>query len=261
MWRFAGASVIGTSHQHTTQPCQDAHAAIILRDSAGADVLVTCVSDGAGTARFADQGAQLAVASFQAATLLHFAGNTSADFSANDMSKLVAQTRQALVNRADANNSDLRSFACTFLAAVIGPTTSGFCQIGDGVIVVGEAGDEPDWSWVFWPQRGEFANATAFLTDEDALSAIETDSVSRGIQEVALLTDGLERMVLKYDSRTVFSPFFETMFTPLRQSKAAGEDVELRNALRTYLDSPQVNQRTDDDKTLFLASRRKSQVE
>lgn len=256
MWRFAGASVIGTSHRLTALPCQDAHAVTIIRDSAGVEVLIVCASDGAGTAKFAEQGAQLAVASFQAATQLHFAGKKVSDLTAHDMASLAAQTRQALVDRSVANAADLRSFACTFLAAVIGPHTVGFCQIGDGVTIVAEATDEADWSWVFWPQRGEFANATAFLTDDDALSAIEVDVAHRRIEEIALLTDGLERMVLKYDTRSVFSPFFETMFSPVRRSKAIGEDAALRDALGAYLDSSPVNQRTDDDKTLVLASRR-----
>src|SRR6516225_2777134 len=37
---------------------------------------------------------------------------------------------------------------------------------GDGVIVVKDQTSQ--WSWVFWPDRGEFANTTFFVTDAAA---------------------------------------------------------------------------------------------
>jgi hypothetical protein len=256
VWRFAGASVLGTSHVGSGAPCQDAHRSALYRDVAGADVLVLCACDGAGTAARADEGAQLAVAAFHVAAQRHFAANAAADFDEHALARLVAEARAAIEAGAAQVGEKLRAFACTFLAAVIGPATSGFCQIGDGVMVVAERSDELDWSWVFWPQRGEFANATSFLTDEDALDAIEIEVSHRTVDEIAMLTDGIESMVLKYDTRTVFAPFFETMFAPIRASGAFGEDQTLSGALKTYLNSQQVNQRTDDDKTLVLATRR-----
>jgi hypothetical protein len=46
------------------------------------------------------------------------------------------------------------------------------------------------------------------------------------------------------------------MFPAVRRSTASGVDVELSRALGGYLSSVPVNDRTDDDKTLVLASRR-----
>jgi hypothetical protein len=48
------------------------------------------------------------------------------------------------------------------------------------------------------------------------------------------------------------------MFPPIRKSQASGVDAELSQALDKYLSSPTINSRTDDDKTLILASRRRA---
>jgi hypothetical protein len=256
-WRYAGASVLGTSHVGSSLPCQDAHACALYRDKAGKEILVLVASDGAGTAKRADEGAQLATASFQEAVKEYWAGRAESEFDEAAFRRLIGIARAALVTKSLQQGESLRAYACTFLVAVIGEEIAGYCQLGDGVMVVSEHGDGEDWSWVFWPQRGEFANATAFLTDDDALEQIEVEISCRHVEEIAVLTDGIERMVLKYDTHTVFSPFFETMFSPIRASSVVGPNAALSEALATYLNSPQVNQRTDDDKTLILATRRR----
>jgi hypothetical protein len=46
------------------------------------------------------------------------------------------------------------------------------------------------------------------------------------------------------------------MFPAVRRSTVAGVDTDLSRALEEYLSGPLINARTDDDKTLILASRR-----
>lgn len=75
------------------------------------------------------------------------------------------------------------------------------------------------------------------------------------IDEVALLSDGLQRLALHYQTRTAHAAFFKPMLATLRDaSEDALESLSAR--LEDYLSSPAVNERTDDDKTLVLASRR-----
>jgi len=54
----------------------------------------------------------------------------------------------------------------------------------------------------------------------------------------------------------VFEPFFDKMFPAVRALPESGLDEKLSEALAKYLDSPAICQRTDDDKTLVLATRR-----
>jgi hypothetical protein len=219
---------------------------------------VAAAADGAGTAQNAERGAQLATDAFQAHVEVFLRERAIAELTGERLKDIVRSVREVLEEAADSASAPLRSFACTLLAVVVSADHACFCQIGDGAIIVADEGDANDWCWVFWPHRGEFANATSFLTDEDALDQIEIEVGHRDIEEVALLTDGIEKLVLQYDTQSVFAPFFETMFPPVRASSAMGEDTQLSTALATYLQSASVNQRTDDDKTLILASRRAS---
>ncbi len=152
----------------------------------------------------------------------------------------------------------VRDYACTVLAAVVGPDWSVFLQIGDGVMVVRSAGD-PDYGWVFWPEDGEYANTTFFVTDERAREHLQFEGSDLDYEEVALLTDGLQRLVLNLGDRTVHQPFFSSMFRALGGPTLVPPGV-YADRLGAYLNSDTVNARTDDDKTLVLLKRTREGV-
>ncbi len=109
---------------------------------------------------------------------------------------------------------------------------------------------------MFWPQRGEYANSTTFITDPSAMESLEVEFMPQGLEEVALFTDGLQHLVLDYSAQSVHSPFFERMLGPVRGSSSANHDDALSAGLAEYLRSPTVTARADDDLTLVLATRR-----
>ena len=82
-------------------------------------------------------------------------------------------------------------------------------------------------------------------------SAILTDPVT----EIALLTDGLQRLALHYQTRQAHEPFFRPLFQRLREHPEPGCPAALATALERLLAGPAINQRTHDDKTLILATR------
>ena len=98
---------------------------------------------------------------------------------------------------------------------------------------------------------------TNFATDTEAFEKLEYDLIDRHIEEIALLTDGLQSLVLHYETRTAHAPFFAPIFEWLRP---ASEDSlqQFSSSLISYLSSQKVNEHTDDDKTLILATRRLS---
>jgi hypothetical protein len=254
-WRIAMASSVGTAHQGAAQPCQDSHFHLEAADADGRPVLILAASDGAGTAAMAEVGAMLACETFArlVAAYLEQGGRVEAigrplaeRWVAGVLYRIELQTRQT--------GAALRDFACTLLATVLGPGTAIFLQIGDGAIVIA---DGEGWRHVFWPQHGEFANTTTFVTSERAVQAMEFGRFDEAVEEVALFTDGLENLLLHKASKTVHAPFFDTMFAPVRKSAASGVDVELSRALDGYLSGPAITARTDDDKTLILASRKR----
>jgi hypothetical protein len=254
-WRFVHASVIGSSHVKAGLPCQDVHACRVIADVSGAPVLTAVAADGAGSARYAEVGARLACDWFMAAAGDHFAhGGRVTDLTHGRVGDWIVRWQESIKKRAEAEDGRPRDFACTILAAVVGEDAAAFFQVGDGAIVVADQRTPGDYCWVFWPEKGEYENVTAFATEPDALDHLQHCLVDGAIDEVAIFTDGLQRLALHMQSQTVHLPFFRPMFAPLRHGQA-GYMEELSVALVQFLGSEAVNSRTDDDKTLILASR------
>jgi len=254
-WRFASASVVGTSHERSGAPCQDNHACRVLPDQNKVPILVVVVSDGAGSADKSEIGSALACCSIiEQAQGFFEAGRTVRNFTKEDADKWVRVVRGRIGKQAEDDNGMMRDYACTLLVAIVSEDASAFFQLGDGAIVVSAANN--DWCCVFWPQRGEYANTTYFVTEAGALDHLEFSSHRQSIQDLAVFTDGIEALVLDYANKSAYAPFFERMIVPVRASTACEQDPQLSQALNTYLASPLITARTDDDKTLVLATRR-----
>jgi hypothetical protein len=250
-WRFAAASVIGSSHLGSGLPCQDSWRVAICDRGPGRGTLIAAVSDGAGTAKHSDVGARVAADGVVQAALDRVAAK-GAPLDAGDVRELLYEARERVLEAARRVDEPVREFACTLLLAVVTPERALLAQIGDGSIVLGGDGQ---WRCVFWPQHGEYANATTFLTDDDGVEGAQIDAIDAPPPEVALFTDGLERLVLKTETQTAHAPFFDAIFPPVRASAQLGPDDQLCVDLATYLASPAILERTDDDKTLVLATR------
>jgi hypothetical protein len=255
VWRYVIATSIGTSHIKQGLPCQDYAKCLVTPDKNNAPVLITVVSDGAGSAENSHIGSELACTLFIESAAAYLSENTVAAIDSAMTQAWLQKIRDAIQQRAESDEKRPRDYACTFLAAIIGQDRAAYVQIGDGAIVVSD-GEESNWGWVFWPQRGEFANTTFFLTDDNALERVCFDTAEIPPLEVALFTDGIEPLVLEYATQTAFAPFYDKMFPPVRTATAEGLNSDLSLSLEKYLASPSVCDRTDDDKSLILATRR-----
>lgn len=245
MWVAIGDSVAGTSHRARNVPCQDAMRYRAF--GAEGEWLVVAVADGAGTATHSDRGAELACDEF--VSRVADAGPDAA-LDRDTLVRHFADVRQVLYREAERIGVRPRDLACTALVAVVGPSSFAVGQIGDGAIVLG---DGTTSRTVFWPDPAEYANATDFLTDDRFADALRVETGALPVAEVAILTDGLQRLALDFAARAPHDPFFRPMFAGLR---SATDPEALLEPLRAFLDSPPVNGRTDDDKTLVLAIRR-----
>jgi hypothetical protein len=249
MWRVVFDSVQGESHKSLELPCQDCCRVLDLGVT-GRSLLVLVCSDGAGSAEFAEEGARIACDRFvQLVEREYPDGDVALDVGRERAFEWCEAIRQSLRSRADELSVPVRQLACTFLAALVSNGNAIFIQVGDGAIVIRR---DDEYAPVFWPQSGEFAGTTNFITDEDMGECLEFQWSENRVDELAMFSDGLERLVLTFADRAVHRPFLEPLFLTLRQS-TNGE--ELFVPLRTFLSSPKVNERTDDDKTLILATR------
>lgn len=256
-WRIASACEIGTSHAKSGLPCQDSVAHSIVRTKNG-NVFISVVSDGAGSAAHAEIGSWLAATTFVELVEVYLeTGGRLIDVDRLKVVSWIEATRACLKRRAHDDGNALEDYYCTLIAAIVGPSAAVFAQIGDGAVVVSH-GEADGWSWVFWPQHGEYANQTTFLLSANATEALEFTLAPRRIDELAMFSDGIERMVLHSATKTVNDAFFEQMLAPVRASKSHGLDQKLSKGLKTYLGSTSVNARTDDDKSLLMATRRSS---
>jgi hypothetical protein len=225
-------------------------------------VLLAVACDGAGSASRSLDGATLAVAQF-----LRDFGDASRRSGLDGITKefvkdWLSRVRFEIWDRAETYDLSPREFACTILGAVVGHDRAAFFQIGDGAIVVSNRAEPDDYGWVFWPQHGEFANQTNFITQENVLEILEFELEERCVDEIAMFTDGMERLVLDLQEKIAHAPFFRTLFGWLAKTKPAaiGEEIPASEVVSAYLGSKQINERTDDDKTLILASRRPAPI-
>ncbi len=255
-WRIACASAIGTSHLNNGSSCEDSFAHSFVKLESNEEVFIAAVSDGAGSAEHSAAASRFACDDFvQRIESYIREGGKIADLNHSFAKRLIAEISNAIQNSAKSREHRVRDYACTLLGVAVSESAAAFFQIGDGAIVT-SGGVEDGWSWVFWPQHGEFANTTNFIISEDASELVAFDLAPRRVDELAIFSDGIEHLVLHQASKTVHGPFFESKFAPVRDSEIVGFNDKLSQGLEKYLASPTICDRTDDDKTLLLATRR-----
>jgi serine/threonine protein phosphatase PrpC len=253
IWHVVGASVAGTSHQRTGRGCEDAHA--YRRHG---DLLLLAAADGAGSASQGAAGALAAIDGVLDAAermLLQQREPAHEDEWRNVLTLVWQAAHEALVQLAvgwpsppeqPSESLPLREFATTLLLAVVTVHWVAVAQIGDGAIVIQHV-DGMTQS-LTPPEQREYINETQFLTDHDYLLQTEYTILSRvGIRGIALLTDGLQMIAMKFPENTPHAPFFTSLF------RFAAQPDATEAALRRFLEAERVNGYTDDDKTLLLA--------
>lgn len=251
MWKLVFGSVQGTSHVQSGMPCQDYCAGTIVGTT-----LVAACADGAGSAEFSHLGSKAAVDHFMQAAVDHFTEVASGESvpTKEQVENWVDAARERLLEEATANESTPRQLACTFLAALVGDGWAAFAQVGDGVIVFdGLAG----YDFAFWPDNGEYANTTRFLSEDDYQQHLRVEIVERQISELAVLTDGLQMLALDIAASKAHDRFFTPLFKTVRNGP---HESDLQTSLLEFMGSERVNERTDDDKSLILATRITSDV-
>jgi len=251
MWKTIGQSIAGTSHLQTGKACEDAVRYAIALQPDGGEVLVCCASDGAGSAKFAAEASLFLTG--QIASLLCAEiriGNELDEAALLEMFELVYD---GFVEKANEVGEPLNEFSCTLLGCVVYAERAVFFQTGDGAIIRGDGsgGYVPVW----WPQNGEYSNTTHFFIDDAAFSHVKMQCINEAVTEVGIFTDGLQMLALNYESLTVHQPFFTGMFKWLRKATTQDDTNILDKKLAAFLAGDLINSRTDDDKTLLLATR------
>jgi hypothetical protein len=248
-WTWAAASRCGTSHARGGGRREDAFACGTR--PGGRSPLVAVLCDGAGSAARGRHGAALVARIVSSKARAHGGGPSISD---EVIRSWLAEARRTIAEAAAKRQLAMRDFATTLVCAISDGEKTLVAHVGDGAVVVQDAADR-QWHVVSWPSHGEYASTTFFVTDEPEPRL----SIHRHMGRLSALvgfTDGLERLALDFATQRAHAGFFNGIAGPVAASTARGRDGALCAALARYLDSPAVNARTDDDKTLVVAVHR-----
>ncbi|MBI4696052.1 MAG: protein phosphatase 2C domain-containing protein [Gammaproteobacteria bacterium] len=248
-WSWASASTLGTSHARTGAKKQDAVRCFQFAPPTGP--LVVAIADGAGSASMGGPAAALVCRRFTSFCADSLTANRKLP-SEDAIWAWLDDTRDVIRRAALVRGVAFREFSTTLIGVIAREHDGLIIHIGDGAVVATLA-DSPAWTALSWPKHGEYASTTYFVTDEPAPN-LQFSLIDAPIRRFAAFTDGLERLALDFASRTPFRPFCDGMIAPLINRGVPGCDTELSHQLKEYLCSEKVNSRTDDDKTIVLAS-------
>lgn len=247
-WKWVSASACGTSHTRLGTPRQDANRVVLRLNN---KIFIAAVCDGAGTAEYGGQGAAIAARTFtnEIANTVKRSLKSITDQVIWDAVDLI---RDQITIASQKRDLVMRDFATTLVACISDGRNTIAVHIGDGTIV-GRLAKNELWQSLSWPEHGEYASTTYFLTDTSEVK-LRISRYSDSIDRIVLMTDGLERLALDFAQLIPHTPFFAGISEPI---SAAGDNrgsPQLAMALQKYLDSPAINERTDDDKTLVIAA-------
>lgn len=244
-WRWAAASRVGTSHIRNGDRLQDAYAVSTMRD----ETVFAVVSDGAGSAEFGAFGAWLVCRTLKVLFRDWFHDNSALP-SDELLADWIDQVRDRIAAVAELRERKPRQFASTLAAVVSTPDETLTLHIGDSAIVGRRT---EDWDVLCWPENGEYASTTYFVTD-DPEPRLNIARYAREHDAFALFSDGIGDLALSHKDQTASPQFFNPMLRPVDAAPGIGRLGELSAKLGTYLAGQAICERTDDDKTLILIS-------
>ena len=249
-WKVIGQNAIGTSHTLSAKPCEDA-ISYQLVSTAQEDVLICCVSDGAGSALYAADASSLAAQ--RISELISEKVLNETEITEAVIIEIAEKIYDEIDSMAKEKGVPINEYSCTVLASVLYENNSVFFQIGDGAIIIDDG--DGNYVTVWWPQNGEYSNTTNFLIDDIHFGNLQMKISDQPVGEIAMTTDGLQMLILSNETHAVHQPFFADLFKVLRLAAKEEDIVTLNKKLAEYLNSDRINTRTDDDKTLLLATR------
>lgn len=250
-WKVIGQSVIGASHILNGKTCEDAINYQLIDLDNDEQALICFVSDGAGSASYAAIASRTSVEAGVNMITEMLTANIEID--SGSLYKIAENIYDKLKLLAEQAGEPLNEFSCTLLGFVILHCKACFLQIGDGAIV---RNDESGYfTTLWWPQNGEYQNTTTFLIDDPGFRNLNVKIIDDTITEVAIFTDGIQLLALNNELEIVHQPFFNDLFKWLRKATNPEHISILNKKLGDYLSGNVINSRTDDDKTLLLATK------
>lgn len=245
-WREYAYQVPGRGHELDGKPGQDR-----FRYESRNRVQVLCLADGAGSAQLSEHGAQVVVTAgcdfavdrygFGRSSSVSRYGNALHEHLLVELSKTATRL-----------GCDLKDLASTFLCVAVTERFFVAVQIGDGVVGAERNGE---LDVVTFPDNGEFANVTTFVTSHNAASSMQV--VSGDIEDYTgfiLMSDGTADSLYNYESRTL-ARACGTLFRIVSDAPTyAVANPAYKKELKRIMDL-QIRAGTDDDCSIGILAR------
>lgn len=247
-WHTVAASKRGSRHEASGANCEDAYQ--VVQPVPG--VLVIAVADGAGSAQFAEIGANIAA---ERGVAQICAGLEQTEDAPDDsvlrriFEEAVATSLVAVQAEAANREVDYRELASTLILVIAHREFIAAAQIGDGATVI--ADEAGNLLALTVPPPTEYINEAIFLTSMDALQTMKVKVWRGRASGVAAFSDGLQMLCMKWPEFEPHAAFFTPLFDFVRNTT---DEAEATSGLENFLLSERVGKLTDDDVTLVLAT-------
>lgn len=203
--------------------CQDA---VVVRETK--DGLAIALCDGAGSAKFGQEAAQLVAQS-------------AVDLIAEPSGDILAELKCRLKLAAQDCHPD--DFACTLVLVHLSDSGLRGWQVGDGGAVV-RRNDLLTWHG---PTANEYMNVTTFVHQAPSFAEFHLEG---RVDAVSVFSDGIQHLVIDAITTEIHRPFFDRVFSVTQQR---GHDERASAWLRDMALSDPVRKRTDDDIGIVVA--------
>ena len=244
MIKVYGASVIGTSHIAADTPCHDSHYFQLLDNDLG---VVAAISDGMGSAKYADVGSSLA-ANFVVDYLVENLEEKMEDEAIVELIKeAYEKTHNRLQEEADITEVDIKDLNATLLVFLSIKDRQFYGQVGDCTAV---GLKDETYKVIVEQQRGEYANATFSICNLQSVKDGIYEKCDAFYEAVALMSDGVESMSISSKDNAVSQLFFAPFFKVFEHDTF--NEKSITKSLERFLSSERINKKTDDDKTLLF---------
>ena len=241
MWKIVKSAVTGRGHISQNLPCQDKVFSLKAKG-----VQAAALADGAGSAVYSHFGAEIVAEETCRLLTECFEAFYNEDNVGKVGQELLHHLREKLELRAEELEGSMRDLASTLLFVAVAKDRYILGHLGDGVIGYMKNGDLKVASY---PDNGEFANETTFVTSSDALQALRLmKGELKDIQGFVLMSDGTEAGL--YDKRR------KELAPVLRKIMGLMSMVSVADIQRMLQDSMEqvIRQKTKDDCSLVIVT-------
>jgi hypothetical protein len=235
-----GACAVAKQIKDINYQCQDS----FLFEHIGDNKVIAVLADGAGSAPKSKEGAEIAVNEALACLKTFDLENLSPQ-TVEQLQNIPEKIRTKIREKAEKTKEDPQNYATTLIAAVFMPDCLIALQVGDGFLV---SGVEDEYDLIFSGKKGEYVNETNFVTDD--VIDVQCFVQKEPINFVAIATDGLEHVAIDHRTKEAHIGFFKPfdLFLKDKPSKKV-----INSELEKFLKSERLQQRSNDDRTLFVA--------